>query len=170
MTFCVALNLRGNQGAAMTASAEGRRRLIATWALIAQRIISRRFHTMFQAGNNPKYIHTVHKYMLSLAYSCGQVSTPQCKAGSFESRPFDFLATCSVLTTLTMIADNQLDSLATGLGVTMMVLIIVRTCFDVPLRIQLYHFLSVNAGSALKTSATAGSGVRQRTVSTYLIG
>jgi Oligosaccaryltransferase len=64
-----------------------------------------------------------------------------------------------------MITDNQLDSLATGLGLTMMALIIVRTRFGDRLTIQLYHFLSVNAGSALKTSATAGSGVRQRAVS-----
>jgi hypothetical protein len=67
-----------------------------------------------------------------------------------------------------MITDNQLDSLATGLGLTMMALIIVRIHFDVVLTMQLYHFLSVNAGSALKNSATSGSGIhpRQRTVST----
>lgn len=96
-----------------------------------------------------------------------QVGLVTSSISSFDTKPSPLVST--------MITDNQLDSLATGLGLTMMALIIVSqpnlfSCMGgQALTLQVYHFISVNAGSDLKTASTAVTGAtshsRQKTTS-----
>jgi len=64
-----------------------------------------------------------------------------------------------------MITDKELESIATGLGLTMMALIIVAAPGLVALIFQVYHFLKVNAGKSANVAETVPRS-RKASVST----